>query len=349
MRRAAGEQRISRTKREIRSFYTKRINRLQNETVMENTWDLSRMLGLVKPWLKHLIGLGIATVLLAALFSSPWFITPLYQSQARVYPANINAFSEESESEQMLEVFSSTDLKRKMIDVFQLKTRYRVRENDRYAQTHVLRKYHEYVSLAKTRYETIEISVLDADPDVACAMVDSLIGFYNQKMLTMRRAKYEQELAGFRNDLARKQAEVDTLNLKMEQYRRLYGLLDYGSQTHQLTLGYAEVLARGAARSSVDDLQRRLDLLADKGGEFWQMQNKMEELFKQRDGISKQIEDLYSLVNRPENFALVVEKPFPADKKSYPVRWLIVVVALFSTELIGVLLALLLGTRRQNA
>lgn len=299
-------------------------------------------------WKFHLIVLGIITVALAILFSSSLFITPLFKSQARVYPINIKAFSEESESEQMLEVVSSTDIKRKMVEVFNLKERYGIKDDNRFAQTQVLRKYDEYVSSSKTRYETIELQVMDSDPELASAMVDSLIAFYNAKMLEMRQAKYADELRGYQNDLRRKQAEIDSLNSQMEVFRKEYGILDYESQTLQLTLGYAEVLARGAARSSVDDLQKRLALLGDKGGGFLLMQSKMEDLEKQREEIGQNLEEVQSLVNRQENFALVVEEPFPADKKSYPTRWIILLASLLSVEFLAVLLILLFDPRETS-
>jgi len=164
-------------------------------------------------------------------------------------------------------------------------------------------------------------------------------------MLEMRRAKYVDELSGYRDDLERKQAEIDSLNAQMEVFRKEYGMLDYESQVQQLTLGYAEALARGASRASIDDLKKRLDLLASQGGSFRQMQIKIAELEKQRNEISGQVEEAYSLLNRDENFALVVEEPFPADKKSYPTRWLILLASLISVEFLAVLLILLFDSK----
>jgi len=295
------------------------------------------MVAQLLPWKKHLVIIGVVAVLLAALFSSPLFITPLFQSQARVYPVNLKAFSEESESEQMLEVMTSSDLKRKMVEIFNLTDRYRIKSEKLSAQSLVLKEYDRHVSCSKTRYETIEISVLDAEPEVACAMVDSLVDLYNAKMLDMFRNKYLAQLKGYQTDLARKQAEVDTLNTRMESYRIKYGLLDYESQIMQLTSGYAEVLARNAPRSAVVDIENRLKVLAEKGGVFQEMQSNLAELQKQRDGISAKVEEALSLVNREENFFVLVEAPFAADKKSYPTRWIIVLATLLSVEFLAVL------------
>ena len=311
---------------------------------MKNYLESQLLVRQILPWKKHLLAIGLITVLLAALFSSPLFITPLYRSQARIYPTNVKAFSEESATEQMLEVISSTDLKRRMISRFKLAGRYGIQSGAPNGQTRVLRKYNEMVTCSKTRFETVEVSVLDADPDMACTMVDSLVAFYNAKMLEMRRAKYTEELRGFQNDLARKQNEIDSLNNHMEVYRKNFGLLDYESQTLQLTLGYAQVLARGASRASADDLQKRLDLLADKGGAFLQLQTKMTGLVAQRDEIGRQLEETYSLLHRPETFSMLVEQAFPADTKSYPTRWVIVLASFLAVEFLALLLILFLAT-----
>lgn len=309
---------------------------------MRKLLESQSLLKLLWAWKTHLFVIGLVAIGLSVLFSSSVFITPLFKSEARLYPVNGKAFSEESESEQMLEVICSSDLKRRMIETFSLMERYDINPEARSAQSKVLKQYDEFVTCSKTRYETVEISILDRDPDFACAMVDSLVKFYNAKMVSMHREKYNGQLVAFQGDLDRKQIEIDALNDRMEEYRVKYGLLDYESQTEQLTLGYAEALARGASRTSVDDLKKRLDLLAEKGGAFHQMQAKMAELLEQRETIGEQLEETYSLINRDENFSVMVEAPFPADKKSYPTRWIIVLASLLSIEFLAVLLLLIM-------
>ena len=47
-------------------------------------------------------------------------------------------------------------------------------------------------------------------------------------------------------------------------------------------------------------------------------------------------------------YSHVVEYPFPADDKSYPVRWLIVVFATFSTVFMALLVFLVLDYRKEE-
>lgn len=307
---------------------------------MTNFFDNLSLLTVIWKWKKHLIIVGVVTVILAAVFSAPYFITPLYKSQGRVYPINTSSYSEESESEQLLEILSSSDLKREMIDVFKLNERYDVRSDDPFYNTKILKEYNDHVTSKKTEYETIEIAVLDAEPQVASNMVDSLIAFYNRKVQELRKQKYQEQAVSYSNDLQRKLVSIDSVSVKMETLRKEYGLLDYEIQTEQLTSGYVTALAEGARPSAVNDIEARMNNLEEKGGEYFLLQRQMEALEIQRDTINRRLDKALSLANKEESYAMVVESPFPADKKSYPTRWLIVLASLLATEFLALLTVL---------
>lgn len=302
---------------------------------MKNFFDNQSLFTIVWKWKNHLIIIGIIPIIAAAVFSSPYFITPLFRSQARIYPTNTRPYSEESESEQMLEILNSTDIKRQIIDTFDLTERYKIKKDDPYFRTKILRKYNDRVKCQKTEYESIELEALDTDPQVASNMVDSLITFYDRKVQTIRRQKYKEQVVTFSSDLERKLIEIDSVTAKMEVLRKSYGLLDYGIQTQQLTQGYTDALARGATRAAVEDIQERLNKLTEKGGEFHRYEGEMNALETQRDTINRRLDKALSLANKQETYTMIVEEPFPADKKSYPTRWLIVLISLMATEFLA--------------
>jgi capsular polysaccharide biosynthesis protein len=304
---------------------------------MKSFFDNQSLLIIIWKWKVHLILVGLITIIAAAIFSSPYFITPLYRSQARVYPANIQSYSEESESEQMLEFFNSSDIKRQVIDVFDLAERFKIKKDDPYFRTKILKKYDDRIACKKTEYESIEIKAMDAEPEVACNIVDSLITFYDQKVKSIRKRKYEELTVSYANDLEKKRAEIDSVTAKMEVLRKGYGMLNYRIQTQQLTQGYTDALARGASRAAVEDIKERLDKLTEKGGEFLQYEGEMASLELQRDTISTRLDKALSLVNKQETYTMLVEEPFPADKKTYPTRWLIVLVSLIAAEFLALL------------
>ena len=79
---------------------------------MNNFFDNQRILDLIWKRKLHFIVVGIIAIVLSAIFSGPTFIKPKFKSTARIYPTNnIAIFSEESETEQLLEIINSNDLK----------------------------------------------------------------------------------------------------------------------------------------------------------------------------------------------------------------------------------------------
>ncbi len=75
---------------------------------------------------------------LAAVFSSAWFITPMFKSYTIVYPANITPYSEESETEQMLQLLQSRDIKDSVIKEFDLAKHYEIDSSYKYFYTTLL-------------------------------------------------------------------------------------------------------------------------------------------------------------------------------------------------------------------
>jgi hypothetical protein len=304
---------------------------------MKSFFDNQSLFTVIWKWKQHLIIVGVITIIASAVFSSPYFITPLFQSQARVYPTNTQSYSEESESEQMLEVFNSTDIKRQIVDAFELTSRYGIKEDDPYFRTKILKKYDDRIECKKTEYESIELMARDADPQIASNIVDSLVAFYNRKILFLRQQKAFEEAFSYQNDLVRKKKEIDRVSSEMESLRKEYGLLDYEIQTEQVTMGYMTALAEGANRTAVNDIKDLMTNLEKKGGQFFLLQRELEALEIQRDTINRRYDKAIAIAEKEETYTMVVEEPFPADKKSYPTRWLIVLVSLIAVEFLALL------------
>ena len=122
---------------------------------MTNFFDNQNILEIIWKWKKHLIVVGILAIVVSVIFSSPMFIQPKFKSTARIYPSfNIYTFSDESESEQMLEFINSQDIKFRVIDAFNLSEVYKISKNDPMYQTFILAEFNDNVSFKKTEYET---------------------------------------------------------------------------------------------------------------------------------------------------------------------------------------------------
>ena len=315
---------------------------------MTNFFDNQNILEIIWKWKKHLIVVGILAIVVSVIFSSPMFIQPKFKSTARIYPSfNIYTFSDESESEQMLEFINSQDIKFRVIDAFNLSEVYKISKNDPMYQTYILAEFNDNVSFKKTEYETIEIRVLDADPKRACAMCDSIISFLDEKIRSVHRIKYEEVANISARDLKKLDHELDSIKSKMDVLRKDYKILDYESQAKEVTRGMVNVLAEQKKNTAGGkELQEWMKNLSENGGEYELLANQQKTCMIQRDSIKIIHDQSVSNAHKKINYGQRVQNPVPADKKSYPVRWLIILTSTFAAVFTALLVILVLENKK---
>lgn len=314
---------------------------------MNNFFDTQRIIAIIWQRKFHFTVVGILAIVISAIFSGSAFITPKFKSTARVYPTNIHVISEESETEQMLEIMNSRDIKLRMFDAFNLGEAYRVNKEDPQYLTYMLDIYNKNVTTAKTEYETVEIKVMDEQPERASNMCDSIIHFYNQKVRQMHKAKDWEMVVITQNLLKKRNAELDTLMTLLNQSRKEYGFFDFQGQSPEVTRGYMNALANGrGSTSDAHKIEKLYDNFSEKGADIEWLEKRTYSAMDAIDSISKVNELYLSEFEKDITYCHVVEYPIPADKKSYPVRWLIVALSTFSAVFLALLVFLVLDFRK---
>ena len=320
-----------------------RIHDRIETTFMENFFDNRRILNLIWKRRFHFIIIGLIAIVLSAIFSGPTFITPKFKSTARVYPTNLWTLSNESETEQMLEVLNSNDIKFRMFDAFDLDQVYKVNKEDPNYITYMLDIYNTNVSVSKTEYETAEIKVEDENPNRASNMCDSIIHFYNQKVRELHKAKDKEMVDISYKALNDKRGELSKIETRLDSIRKATGILSFNEQVPELTRGYMSALASG--RGSASDTKKIEKLYNDfsvSGSKAAHLENQYNRTMQVIDSLTNVYERYMVEFEKDITYSHVVEYPFPADKKSYPVRWLIVFLSTFSAVFVGLLAFLVL-------
>ena len=315
---------------------------------MTNFFDNQNLLEIIWKWRKHLIVVGALAILLSGIFSSSTFIQPKFKSTARIYPSiNIYTFSDESQSEQLLEIINSQDIKLRVIDAFNLSDVYKISKQDPQYLTNMMAEFNDNVKFKKTEYETIEITVLDTDPKRAATMCDSIISFLDAKIRSIHKIKYEEVAHIATKDLGIISHKVDSLEAKLDTLRKEYKILDYESQSKEITKGMVKVLAEQKKNTAGGkELERWMKNLSEKGGEFEILSTQKRFMVDQMDSITKVYNQSVSSANKKITYGQKVQNPVPADKKSYPIRWLIVLVSTFAALFIAVLVILVLENKK---
>lgn len=298
---------------------------------MENYFNTKKIFSLIIKWKWHLMSFVIIVAVCSAIFSSPWFIKPKYTSSAVVYPANVIPVSDESESEQMLEILKSEDIKFAIIEAFDLYKHYEVEKGQPKSNWKILKYYDANINIRKTPNDAIVISARDIDPQIASNIVDSIIKFYDALVLNLNASKSREIVNIYKNQMQLKLKEIDSLGLILKTFRTDYNLLDMEAQVQK----YTEAITNGR---SLEESRKVLDNWREYGSEF----HKTDSLFYYalKDyRLNKEVYDnALRDANKVQTYSHVISKPFPADKKSYPIRWLIILLSTLGAFFAGVII-----------
>ncbi|MGM0648913.1 MAG: hypothetical protein ACQES1_00230 [Bacteroidota bacterium] len=302
---------------------------------MENYFKNKNMFDLINRWKYHLIIIMVVAGALGILFSSSIFIQPKFESKAILYPFNVITLSEESETEQMLEVIKSSDIQFKIYDAFDLGKHYGIDPDDPKYQTNLKNQFDNNITFNKTSNEAIEITVMDTDPQIASDIVDSIIAFYNQKQLQLNKLKSKEQVHIYRNEVNKKMAEVDSLTDRLQSFREEKEMLHYDLEVEY----YTEALAHGR---SLNQAREELGKWQEFGGEYLKTDSLLWNAMKDHHELKKELEAYIMDTSKQITYAHVVAEPFPADKKSYPIRWAIVLLSILGAFVAGLFILILI-------
>ncbi len=310
---------------------------------MEKFWNSSNLLKTLVKWKKHI---SIITFLgIIIIGASTYLIKPLYKSYAIVYPVNLGGFSGESFSEQMMQVFESVDITDKVIKKYNLVEHYKLDTASKELRSSVYKIFNGNVSFSKTEYESVEINVLDTDPETAKQIVNSIIKFYNEKVRDIHRLKNKEVMDLAKSEMLKWEIIKDSLNTKIQFYKTEYNIQNVGVQLENLTQGIYR--ASGNAKL-IEKAEKQINLLGKYGSEFMFFEGqywKAYELFNANKLAYKEAEKEY---NKKITYADIITSPYVADTKFSPNRALITLFGGMSLFVLVVLIIEFLESKKRN-
>lgn len=289
---------------------------------MDKYFNNTPLLKAVFKWKWHIAIITIVAAVLGAVFSGPTFITPKYKSEAIVYPGGMSEFSDETYTEQMLQVMESQEIMDSVVEFFDLMKHYEINPEYKYAKTVLIGEYRDRVSISKTPYDAVRIKVLDKDPEIACAMVNEIIRLYNVKFNEIHKSKKWEYVRMYEKNLAKKYDFIDSLKRELAQITKDGNMINYLYLSKGNSIAY---FSEGNKNNpeNISNAIALVELIASETAAYSEVRLEYEEEIRQADG------DM--------TFLNLVSKPFVADKKSYPVRWVIVALCGIGAFLLSIL------------
>jgi len=306
---------------------------------MENYFRNKNFILLISKWKYHLI--VIAVIAAVSAYAATFLISKKYESFAVVYPANVLPVSEESETEQMLEIIQSQDIRDKVFNDFKLIEHYDIDTNSEGWYTALNNEFESNVSFTKTENEAVKINVIDEDPKTACLIVDSIISYYNQKVKSLHGSKSFEAMLTWKNEVNKKKNEIDSLKAKLLSYQKEYGMLNFDIQVEK----YMEAILQGRATPESKDWITNAEIVKNDYLEtdslLWESANMYYENKKTYEG---HVRDYKKHVT----YTHVITSPYIADKNSYPKRLVYVIFAILGSLVLSILVLSFIESKKQS-
>ncbi len=312
---------------------------------MESQFYQINILKVLLKWKMHIALIVIVAVAISAIVSG--FITPKFKSFAVVYPSNISSYSDESETEQMLQIMQSSDITDRIIEKYNLSEHYKIDTSYKYYYTTMMYEYSQNVKINKTPYEGVNIEVMDKDPVYARDMVNSMIDLYNLKVRSLHNQKFREVVEMYKRALDTKKAYLDSLVDRLYVLSTEYGLLDYGIQSREVTRGFLKTIdGTGSSNVNTKEVLKLKENIEKMGGELIILKRQIDGEASKFVELKKEYETAQMDLDRNFTYTNVITKPFVADKKAYPVRWLIVVVSALAAFFLAFIVILIVENRK---
>lgn len=287
-------------------------------------FEASGILKIAVKWWKPLLIIAAGSAILAAIFSSPAFIKPLFKSNAIIYPSNLAPYATENATEQMIQIFESEDILDQLIRDFHLFKHYEIDSaTEKYPMNLIKYMMKERIKISKTEFESAELIVFDTDPFVASQICDSMISYMNEKVREMQREKYAEVVIIHKNELDLQKHEMDSMEAAMKSLRTDYGILEFEQQIKPFSKTYYSGIASGKANagSSIENIKKNL---AEKGGEYISLKEHLYRIRSTYNDLKVLYDNSVRDLTKVLTYSNVVTRPFPAEKKSSPVRSLLI-------------------------
>ncbi|HTB31304.1 MAG TPA: Wzz/FepE/Etk N-terminal domain-containing protein [Bacteroidia bacterium] len=287
--------------------------------------------------IKPLIIVQIIALCLSVFFSTPYFMPREYKSYAIVYPSNMSDYSHESPSEQMIEFLNSVDIKNEVIAKFHLSQHYNIVDDGRPYIDKLYSQYDHNVIVSPTEYGAVEIKVYDTSPDTALALVKGILDILNKKVFEVQKEKSMEVVSMWTQTLAAKKHQIDSMSALSKQLSTQYGMLEYESQSREVSRAYYQALATAKGTKQFDELTQQIKNLEDHGIEFRVLNQHIESAMGDYTGMEAKYEDALKDINKHFTFWNLVSTPFKPDSYSYPLRSLIILGSCFAALVFSII------------
>ncbi len=305
-------------------------------------------------WARRKLIIGVTLFGLIAGVVVAFLITPLYSSEVIMFPAITNspskallneqstgrddilALGDEEDSEQLLQLLNSDLVRDRVAQSFDLYARYDIAADNKHRRSDLHEAYKEHITFEYTKFSSVRVEVLDEQPDTAAAIANFIADQVDSVWRDMARERAGKGFILVQTKVNELEADIEQWQDSMRVLREL-GVQDYHTQTERYNEYMGAAILKGDQRA-VKEFEERFKVLAQYGGAYVTLQDRLFNETKRLSILRMKLEQAQADLESDLPHKFVVNKAQAADKKAYPIRWLVVAISGISALLLALLL-----------
>jgi capsular polysaccharide biosynthesis protein len=331
---------------------------MNNEVKRNEELDSTGLVIFVYKWRKPLLIVMLIALAGSWFFSLPWFITPQFKSAVILFPASSSSVSksllaeqqqkgqdimeigQDEQAEQLLQILNSNKIRDRVIRTFNLMEHYGIDSSSRFKYSKLYKEYEENITFRRTPFMAVQITVFDKDAQMAADIANRISDLLDSTKNDMLHQRAVQGLKIVEQEYTSLQVEIQTIVDSLISLGSL-GINDVEYQSQVLNQQMA-ISMMNNNKGAMNLLQKKLDVLGKYGGVYMSLKNALEFKTEQLTLLKAKYKEanVDAHENLPQKF--VVSDAYKAEKKSYPIRWLIMLVSTLSALFLAVIVILIM-------
>ena len=290
-----------------------------------------------------LIIIGIIAFISSAIVSL--IIEEKFESTVTLYPTktssvtfsevitedqSVSKFGEDEEAEQMLQILESSSIRGKIINKYNLLKHYDIDQKSKYVNTDLTKTYLDNINFKRNNNGAVLINVLDKNPDTAALIANDIASLFDSIKNAMIHERAVTDFEIKKQKLKKIKSQMQQLRDTMTTLSSMGVVIDDAYRA--LTEGYINAKDSEMKKS----FKNKMNMTERYGSILKSFQIKAEFLSERLATMETSYEQAESDANSYLSHKFIVEKAYPAEKKAYPIRWLIVVLSTFSSIILGI-------------
>lgn len=298
---------------------------------------------LIYIWNKRLTLAIVGFVAAVASLVISLTITPMFRSSVIMFPASgasvarsllvqnysgrqsVYGFGEEEQAEQLLQVLHSEPIRTRIVEKYNLMEHYEIDPEGKYPLTELYEMYRSNINFRLTEFMSVEISVMDRDPEISAAIANDISDLVDTVYNSMKKKRAISALELVEGQYEEAQEHMEMMQDSLDEISRQ--LKDH-------------------IKTSGDAANNLIAAIAEHGILYLSMVNEVRQEIGLVTALRYRTDEARLEARQSLPYKFVVESAIPPEKKAYPNKSLIVIVSTLSSLLFALIVLIIIDNIR---